>query len=68
MKPLRIAAAASDELAEAVRWYEQRGPHLGGEFFDAVVSVMNLIQAHPEIGAASTSGRQTRQLRVRKFP
>ena len=39
------------ELAEAVRWYEDRRPGWGGRLFDAVTHTLGLIEAHPEIGS-----------------
>lgn len=67
MTALQFSDAASTELAEAVRWYEQQRPGLGGDLFDAVVATIDLIRAHPEIGAAR--GRlPTRQMRVPRFP
>ena len=59
---------ASDELAEAVGWYETRRAGLGGEFFDAVVVALTLIEARPEIGTAISADGQTRRLLVDRFP
>jgi hypothetical protein len=41
---LRSSEPASAKLAEAVRWYETRRTGLGGEFFDAVVAALALIE------------------------
>ena len=35
-RPVRTSDPASAELIDAVRWYEERRPGLGGEFFDAL--------------------------------
>jgi hypothetical protein len=43
-RPIRSSQPASAELAEAVRWYEERRNGLGGEFFDAVVATLSLIE------------------------
>ena len=59
---------ASDELADAVRWYEARRPGLGGEFFDAVVATLNLIETRPEIGTAVSVDGQTRRALIPRFP
>lgn len=68
MKPLQVSEAASLELAEAVRWYEERRPGWGGRLFDAVTHSIELIAAHPEIGSARRGRPSTRQLTVRGFP
>jgi toxin ParE1/3/4 len=50
VKPLLVSAQASSELAEAVRWYEERRPGWGAKLFDAVAHVFDLIRkwAHRE--------------------
>jgi plasmid stabilization system protein ParE len=68
VKPLQISEAASLELAEAVRWYEERRPGWGGRLFDAVTHSIELIEAHPEIGSPRPSRLPIRQLAVRGFP
>lgn len=65
MKPIRISYPASAELADAVRWYEQKRIGLGGEFFDAVIHAIELLSARPEIGAVT--GR-TRSWLLTRFP
>jgi len=50
LKALRISELASEELQEAVRWYEDRRPGWGGRLFDAVSRSIELIEAYPEIG------------------
>ena len=52
MKVLQISDPASEELREAVRWYEERRPGWGGKLF----------------GEARTGRRPNRQLRVLGFP
>ena len=56
MKPLTISAPASEELREAVQWYEERRPGWGARLFDAVAHSFDLLIAHPEIGE-ERSGR-----------
>jgi toxin ParE1/3/4 len=68
VKPLRISAPASEELAETVRWLESRRPGWGGKFFDAVLHTTTLIQAHSEIGKAHPGRHPSRKLRVLAFP
>ena len=68
MKPLRISEAASLELAEAVRWYEERRPGWGTRLFDAATNAVQLIEAHPEIGSSRPGRQPSRQFAVRGFP
>ena len=41
---LQIAAAATEEFTEAVRWYETRRPGLGAELYDAVNATIDGIE------------------------
>lgn len=68
MKLIQFSQPASDELTEAVRWYEMRRSGLGGEFYDAVVRTIELIRTHPEVGTLRAGRLQSRQLRVTRFP
>ena len=60
MKPIQVSDPASEELREAVRWYEERRPGWGGKLFDAVTHTMKLILAHPEIGELRSGRRASR--------
>ena len=66
--PLRISEPASDEFREAVRWYEARRRGLGGEFFDAIVATMSVIESRPEIGTAAFHDPAMRRMLVSRFP
>jgi toxin ParE1/3/4 len=68
VKPLLVSAPASLELAESVRWYEERRPGWGTRLFDAVSHTFGLIESHPEIGSPRRSRPAIRQLVVRGFP
>jgi toxin ParE1/3/4 len=68
VKPLRVSAPASLELAAAVRWYEERRPGWGGKLFDAVSHAFALIESHSEIGSPRRSRPAVRQVIVRGFP
>lgn len=68
MKPLQVSEPAARELAEAVRWYEERRPGWGVRLFDAVSRAFELIERHPEIGSPRRSRPAVRQLAVRGFP
>ena len=65
---LRTIERASEELSEAVRWYEDQQPGLGAEFLDAVTATIALIEAHPEMGAVMSRAGQTRRALVPRFP
>ena len=68
MKPLRISELASEELREAVRWYEDRRSGWGGRLFDAVSHSVELIEAYPEIGEERRGRHPSRQFSVLGFP
>ena len=63
-----ISEPASEELAEAVRWYEQHRLGVGGRFFDAVSHTIDLILVHPEIGVPREGPLPSRQFPVSGFP
>ena len=67
-RALRSVRQASDEFTEAVRWYEGRRVGLGGQFFDSVVAMMEIIVASPEIGAAVGADIRIRRVLVPSFP
>jgi toxin ParE1/3/4 len=66
-RAIRNLKAASEEFAAAILWYDEQRPGLGGEFFDAVVHAISLIQEQPEIGTPSPDQR-TRRVLVQRFP
>lgn len=68
MRRIRTSEPASDEFAEAVRWYEARRSALGAEFFDAVATTISLIEASPEIGTTISTDGLTRRALVARFP
>lgn len=57
---------ADQELTEAGQFYESRAPGLGIRFLDAVEAVLEILQAHPELGRPSST--TIRHLPVRRFP
>lgn len=65
---IRTAGPASEELKDAVGWYEVRRGGLGAEFFDAVGHTLNLIEAHPEAGAAAYGDPDMRRVLIPRFP
>ena len=67
-RPLRSSEPASEELAEAVRWYESRRAGLGTEFFDAVAATLSLIETNPEIGTTLSAEGRTRRALLTRFP
>ena len=68
MKPLRIGEPASDELADAVRWYEHQRRGLGAELFDAIAHTVDLIRTNPEIGTLRQGRLPSREFLLRRFP
>jgi putative addiction module component (TIGR02574 family) len=66
--PSNIAAPASREFAEAVRWYESKRSGLGGEFYDAVVDAIALLQQYPGAGREVEGPPPHRQMLVERFP
>jgi toxin ParE1/3/4 len=67
-RTLRVHADASEELAEAVQWYEARRRGLGRELFDAVVESVESLQTTPEMGTPLSADRRTRRLLLPRFP
>jgi plasmid stabilization system protein ParE len=68
VKRFQFSAPAAEELAEAIRWYENRRRGLGGDFYNAIVRAIDLIRSHPEVGTPRTGRFPHRQLRVTRFP
>ena len=65
---IRTAGPASEELEDAVRWYEQHRRGLGGEFFDSVGDALRHIDAHPEAGAMAFGDSNLRRVLIPRFP
>jgi plasmid stabilization system protein ParE len=65
---VRLSEPASEELTEAVRWYESRRPGLGAELLEAVTATLELIDGQPEIGAAAYADPETRRALIQRFP
>jgi toxin ParE1/3/4 len=68
VKPLLVSEFASLELAEAVRWYEEREHGLGARLFDSVARTFETIEQFPEAGSPRRGQPTARQLIVRGFP
>lgn len=67
-RPVRVDSAASDELTDAMRWYEARRPGLGGQFYDGVVEVIATLQGELDIGTKVGGDPMTRRVLLRRFP
>jgi len=70
-KPIRIGPYAEQELAEAVRWYEQQRPALGGEFLDAVARALERVARKPDATTSVAGVRAeigARRFLLRRFP
>jgi hypothetical protein len=65
---LQVSGPASDELTDAVRWYEAQKPGLGAELFDAITATIEGIERQAEIGTAAYPDAQTRRVLVSRFP
>ena len=65
---VRTAQLASDELTEAVRWYERQRRGLGSDLFDAVATSVSRIESNPELGTPISSDGLTRRVLVSRFP
>ena len=67
-RTLRSSKPASDEFAEAVRWYEEQRLGLGADFYTSVTETTGLIESHPEIGTPASVDHLTRRVLVPRFP
>ena len=67
IRPIRTAQPASDELTEAVGWYERQRAGLGGEFFEAILEALDRISEAPEAGSPF-GGIDARRVLVLGFP
>lgn len=67
-RALRSSQPASEELAEAVIWYEAQRTGLGAEFFDAILATLALLESHEEAGTPVGDDPRTRRLLVARFP
>ena len=70
-QPIRVGAAAAEELSAAIAWYEDRGPGLGGRLLDEVQQALDLIRRHPNVGGPVprvAAERDTRRVPLHRFP
>ena len=69
-RPIRVGESAAAELAEAVRWHEEKRPGLGAEFRDLVSTVFDVIEQHPDAGSPVTgsSSFAVRRHLIPRFP
>ncbi len=68
---LRIEAAAKEELAAAIAWYEEQRPGLGGELLDEVDATFLRILEGPDMSTpvpACPPDLPARRLFVKRFP
>jgi toxin ParE1/3/4 len=68
VKAFHISGPAAAEFSAAVSWYEAKRSGLGGEFYDAVLRAVDLIRAHPEIGALRRGRLAHRRFSMTRFP
>ena len=67
-RQFRNLRAAREELAAAVRWFEEQRTGLGAEFYDEVVAATARLQTFPEGGAPVSPDHLTRRVIVSRFP
>ena len=65
---IRTAGPASQELENAVRWYEERRRGLGAEFFQIVGNTLRRIETQPETGAPAFGDPNLRRVLTPRFP
>jgi toxin ParE1/3/4 len=65
---LRIHSLASQELAEAVRWYESKRAGLGRELLDDLSASVARLTLNPEAGNPMSADQKTRRLLATRFP
>jgi plasmid stabilization system protein ParE len=63
---LRFRPEIPDDIAEACRWYENRGTGLGGRFLRELDATFSRIAIAPE--AYGKGERDVRSARMRRFP
>ncbi len=66
MKRIIHHPAATAEIGEAARFYEQRVAGLGGQFLDEIDEAVKAIRAMPECWPVV--GRNVRRVLLRRFP
>jgi plasmid stabilization system protein ParE len=67
-RQLRNVRAAREELATAVRWFEEQRSGLGAEFYGEVVATTDRLRAFPEGGTPISPDQLTRRVIVSRFP
>ena len=65
---IRTLSLATEELAEAVRWYESRRPGLGANLLDEVDRAVRQVATNATVGAALSSDQKTRRILLSRFP
>jgi toxin ParE1/3/4 len=63
---IRLTPEAKADVAEARRWYRERGAGLDARFLDALEACLDSISAHAERGAIAEGS--IRRLLMREFP
>jgi plasmid stabilization system protein ParE len=63
---VRLTPEAKADVAEARRWYRQRGARLDVRFLDSVEAAIESVSDHPERGPIIESA--IRRLLLRNFP
>lgn len=66
--PIRTTPLASQELTEAVGWYESKRSGLGAELLDEVAKAICQLEANPNSGSPMFADQKTRRILVPRFP
>lgn len=68
--PLRVAEPAAAELADAVRWHEEKRPGLGIELYELITTALDFISEHPDVGSpvSNVPGFSVRRRLISRFP
>lgn len=66
--PVRTLSLATEELGEAIRWYESRRPGLGADLLSEVDAVIRRLAANPTVGSPLSLDHKTRRSLLVRFP
>ena len=63
-----VEPEAEADLAQAVAWYEQQRPGLGGQLFDEVYDTLARLESKPEPSVSDPTDKRARRVFVQRFP
>ena len=62
--PIRVVRSAADQIAEAFAWWDINRPKAPRAFREEIERAMELLSAHPQIGARATNAKLTGVRRI----